>query len=152
MDIVQLRQRHYIDFMKSMHIENYLDDQFTQLQKLADESSPDFVYEVVTLFFQDSEKLIDNLSKALEQPVVDFSQVANHAHQFKGSSSSIGAHRVKNQCVKFRAYCEENNLEGCLNCLQELQQEYIVLKSKFEYLFELEQEILKNGGTIPTMD
>lgn len=42
-----------------------MDDQFTQLQKLADESNPDFVFEVVTLFFQDSEKLIDNLTKAL---------------------------------------------------------------------------------------
>ncbi|XP_056692223.1 uncharacterized protein [Spinacia oleracea] len=66
----------------------YLDDQFNQLQKLADESCPDFVIEVVTLFVQESKKLLDNLRKAFEHPVVDFNQVANHAHQFKGSSSS----------------------------------------------------------------
>uniref|UniRef100_A0A803MSN4 Uncharacterized protein n=1 Tax=Chenopodium quinoa TaxID=63459 RepID=A0A803MSN4_CHEQI len=40
----------------------------------------------------------------------------------------------------------------CLACLQELQQEYVVLKKKFEILFQLEQEIVKNGGTVPTMD
>ncbi|XP_010684728.1 histidine-containing phosphotransfer protein 1 isoform X1 [Beta vulgaris subsp. vulgaris] len=152
MDVVQLLERQFIDYMKSLYMEHYLDDQFTQLQKLADESNPDFVYEVVTLFFQDSEKLIDNLTKALNLQVIDFNQVANHAHQFKGSSSSIGAHRVKNQCVKFRAYCEERNHDGCLTVLQDLQQEYIVLKKKFEILFQLEQDIVKNGGTIPTMD
>ncbi|XP_021843395.1 histidine-containing phosphotransfer protein 1-like [Spinacia oleracea] len=152
MDVVQMLQRQFIDYMNSLYSEYYLDDQFNQLQKLADESSPDFVIEVVTLFFQDSEKLLENLSKALEQPVVDFNQVANHAHQFKGSSSSIGAHRVKNQCVKFRAYCEEKNREGCLACLQELQQEYIVLKKKFEILFQLEQDIVQKGGIVPTKD
>ncbi|XP_010684730.1 histidine-containing phosphotransfer protein 1 isoform X5 [Beta vulgaris subsp. vulgaris] len=128
MDVVQLLERQFIDYMKSLYMEHYLDDQFTQLQKLADESNPDFVYEVVTLFFQDSEKLIDNLTKALNLQVIDFNQVANHAHQFKGSSSR------------------------CLTVLQDLQQEYIVLKKKFEILFQLEQDIVKNGGTIPTMD
>jgi len=129
----------------------FLDDQYKQLQMLADESSPDFVYEVVSLFFQDSEKLIENLAKALDKSDVDFNQVSNHAHQFKGSSSSIGANRVKNQCVHFRAYCEEKNRDACLACLQILEQEYNILKKKFEILFKLEKQIIQNGGTIPTI-
>lgn len=42
-----------------------LDDQFSQLQMLQDESTPDFVEEVVTLFFDDSVKLLENLTESL---------------------------------------------------------------------------------------
>lgn len=42
-----------------------LDDQFTQLQQLQDESNPNFVVEVVTLFFEDAERLLNELAKAL---------------------------------------------------------------------------------------
>lgn len=43
----------------------FLDDQFKQLLQLQDESNPDFVFEVVCLFFEDSEKLLNNLATAL---------------------------------------------------------------------------------------
>lgn len=42
-----------------------LDDQFTQLQELQDENNPDFVVEVVTLFFQDTERLLNELARTL---------------------------------------------------------------------------------------
>lgn len=43
----------------------FLDEQFNQLQQLQDENNPDFVVEVVSLFFKDSERLVDELTKAL---------------------------------------------------------------------------------------
>ncbi len=42
-----------------------LDDQFLELQQLQDESSPDFVEEVVLLFIQDSGRIIQNLTDSL---------------------------------------------------------------------------------------
>ncbi|PSS14646.1 Histidine-containing phosphotransfer protein [Actinidia chinensis var. chinensis] len=112
MDVISQLQRQFVDYSTSLYREGFLDDQFIQLQKLQDESNPDFVFEVVSLFFEDSEKLLNNLATALQQQIVDYKQVDAHVHQFKGSSSSIGAQRVKNVCVAFKNFCEEKNLEG----------------------------------------
>ena len=42
-----------------------LDEQFSQLQQLQDETTPDFVEEVVALFFEDSERLLKQLTESL---------------------------------------------------------------------------------------
>ncbi|KAI7731568.1 hypothetical protein M8C21_025221 [Ambrosia artemisiifolia] len=152
MAAVSQLQRQFIEYTTSLYNEGYLDDQFTQLQKLQDESNPDFVVEVVSLFFEDSEKLLNNLATALQQKIVDYKQVDSHVHQFKGSSSSIGAQRVTTVCVHFRNYCDEQNLDGCLRCLQQLNHEYILVRNKLEALFRLEQQILQAGGSIPMME
>jgi len=148
MDVIQL-QRRCLDYTSSLYREGYLDEQFTQLQQLQDECNPEFVVEVVSLFFEDAEKLLADLSKTLAQQPIDFKKADAHVHQFKGSSSSIGAHRVKNECVSFRAFCEQRNREGCLQCLEQLKQEYYLVKDKLETLFQLEHQILEAGGTIP---
>ena len=44
-------------------MKGFLDAQFQQL--LQDESNPDFVAEVVSLFFEDSERLLSDLTFAL---------------------------------------------------------------------------------------
>ncbi|KAA3472751.1 histidine-containing phosphotransfer protein 1-like [Gossypium australe] len=138
MDLVQL-QRQF----------GFLDEQFTQLQELQDENNPDFVVEVVSLFFEDSERLLNELARALEQQNIDYKRIDAHVHQLKGSSSSIGAQRVQKVCVAFRNYCEEQNVEGCLKCLQQVRHEYSLVKTKLESLFQLEQQILTAGGSIP---
>ncbi|KAF8394485.1 hypothetical protein HHK36_020693 [Tetracentron sinense] len=152
MDVGQL-QRQLVDYTASLFNEKgFLDDQFTQLQQLQDENNPDFAVEVVSLFFEDSDKLLNDLARVLEQGSVDFRRVDVHVHQLKGSSSSIGAQRVKNVCIAFRNYCEEQNAEECLRCLQQVKHEYTLVKNKLETLFRLEQQILAAGGSIPMME
>ena len=141
-------QRRFVEYATSLLHEGFLDGQFTQLQQLQDESNPDFVVEVVSLFFQDSEKLLNDLPIALDQQNVDFKRVDSHVHQLKGSSSSIGPQRVKNVCIAFRNYCEEQNTDACLSCLQQVKQEYSLIKSTLETLFRLEQQILTASGSI----
>ncbi|EOY11264.1 Histidine-containing phosphotransfer protein 1 isoform 2 [Theobroma cacao] len=144
MDVVKL-QKQLVDYRASLYHEAFLDEQFTQLQELQDENNPDFVVEVVSLFFEDSERLLNELAKALEQQSIDFKRVDAHVHQLKGSSSSIGAQRVQKVCITFRNYCEEQNVEGCLKCLQQVKHEYSLVKTKLETMFK----ILAAGGSIP---
>lgn len=47
-----------------------LDEQFIQLRQLQDDSSPNFVYEVVTIYFRESEKLLRNLRALLYVPSI----------------------------------------------------------------------------------
>ncbi|RYR11808.1 hypothetical protein Ahy_B04g069316 isoform C [Arachis hypogaea] len=187
MDVGQM-QRQWLDYTRSLFIEGFLDNQFLQLQQLQDENNPEFVVEVVSLFFDDSERLLKDLNFALsvspelkteclfalhtqfidefekfndllvyfllgrDQQGVDFKKVDAHVHQLKGSSSSIGAQRVKNACIAFRNFCEEQNVEACLRCLQQVKQEYCLVKNKLETLFRLEQQIVAAGGSIPMME
>ncbi|KAK5805153.1 hypothetical protein PVK06_032805 [Gossypium arboreum] len=151
MELVQI-QRRLVDYTKSLFMEGFLDAQFLQLQQLQDDSNPDFVFEVVSLFFEDFEKLLNELTIALDQPNVDFKKLDSHVHQLKGSSSSIGAQRVKNACIAFRNYCDVQNIEGCLTCLQQVKQECYLVKNKFETLFRLEQQIMASGGSVPTIE
>ncbi|KAH8507401.1 hypothetical protein Peur_049434 [Populus x canadensis] len=149
MDSVVQLQRQLVDYTGQLFNEGFLDDQFNQLQQLQDESNPDFVVELVTLFFEDSEKLINELAKDLEQQSIDYRKIDAHVHQLKGSSSSIGVQRVQKVCIAFRNYCEERNIEGCQKCLQQVKNEYSLVKSKLETLFKLEQQVLAAGGSIP---
>ncbi|KAK4428004.1 histidine-containing phosphotransfer protein 6 [Sesamum alatum] len=118
-----------------------LDEQFLQLQQLQDESSPNFVSEVVNIYFHESEKLLRNLRALLvDKEFSDYKKMGVHLNQFMGSSSSIGAKRVRNVCVAFRAASEQNNRAGCLRALELLEYEYCYLKNKLHELFQIEQQ------------
>ncbi|XP_042055753.1 pseudo histidine-containing phosphotransfer protein 6-like [Salvia splendens] len=114
-----------------------LDEQFLQLQQLQDESSPNFVSEVVTIYFHESEKLLRNLRALLvDKEVSDYKKMGIHLNQLMGSSSSIGAQRLRNVCIAFRAASELNNRPGCLRALELLEYEYCYLKNKLHEFFQ----------------
>ncbi|XP_038875263.1 histidine-containing phosphotransfer protein 1 isoform X3 [Benincasa hispida] len=125
---VGLMQRQWVEYTKSLFLEDFLDSQFIELQKLQDEGNPDFIVEVVSLFFEDSERLLNDLTAAFDQPDVDFQKIDGHVHQLKGSSSR------------------------CLRCLQQLKQETCLVKNKLENLFRMEQQIVAAGGSIPATE
>ncbi|XP_022979966.1 histidine-containing phosphotransfer protein 1-like [Cucurbita maxima] len=146
---VGLMQRQRVQYVKGLLGEGTLDSQYLQLLQLQDESNPTFVSEVATLFFEDTEELLNKLRVALLQPSVDFKKIDDHVHQLKGSSSSIGALRVKNACIDFRSACEQQSPEWCSRCLQQVEQAFYGVKDKLSYLYALEQRILNAGGSIP---
>ncbi|GMI72422.1 histidine phosphotransfer protein 6 [Hibiscus trionum] len=124
-----------------------LDEQFLQLQQLQDESSPNFVSEVVNIYFHESEKLLRSLrSLLMDREFSDYNRMGIHLNQFMGSSSSIGANRIRNVCVAFRAASEQNNRAGCLRALEVLEHEYCFLKNKLHELFQIQQQRVLAAG------
>ncbi|KAB5514065.1 hypothetical protein DKX38_027971 [Salix brachista] len=95
-------------------VPGYLDEQFNQLEDLQDEANPNFVEEVVTLFYSDSARFIHNIEQAMiNKPNIDYGKLDDYMHQFKGSSSR------------------------CIKTFRQLKLEHATLKRKLETYFQL---------------
>ncbi|WVZ99311.1 hypothetical protein U9M48_044634 [Paspalum notatum var. saurae] len=124
----------------------YLDEQFCLIEDLQDEASPNFTEEVVSLFFKDSTRLMTNIEQAMEKNPRDFNRWDANMQQLKGSCSSIGASRMKNECTLFRNCCGDENAEGCMRSFQKLKREHGALRQKLESYFQL----LRQAGPADT--
>ncbi|CAA6662502.1 unnamed protein product [Spirodela intermedia] len=112
--------RQAANMKKSLLDQGYLDEQFHQLEELQDDLSPNFVEEVKT--------------------PRDFQRLDGFIHQLKGSSSSIGAAKVKNECSAFQDHCNQGSTEGCLRSFKRVKREHAALRQKLEnYLQVLRQ-------------
>ncbi|XP_042516416.1 histidine-containing phosphotransfer protein 4-like [Macadamia integrifolia] len=139
MERYQLRRQVAV-VKQSLFDQGYLDEQFVQLEELQDTDNPNFVEEVVTLFFRDSARMIVNIEQAMERSPLDFNRLDNYMHQFKGSSSSIGAKKVKEESTQFREYCRTGNADGCMRSFQQVKKEHATLKKKLESYFQLARQ------------
>ncbi|XP_044506754.1 histidine-containing phosphotransfer protein 1-like isoform X1 [Mangifera indica] len=126
-------------FLKSMFDEGLLDCQFTQIQALQDANNPDFVNEVVTLFCTDTERIITEMNKFMSQNNIDFSKLNSYAVRLTGSSSSIGAARMKAACVDLRRASDDESKERCLQALDAMTREYCLFRNKFHTLMQLDK-------------
>uniref|UniRef100_A0A0D3G9W4 OsHP1 n=1 Tax=Oryza barthii TaxID=65489 RepID=A0A0D3G9W4_9ORYZ len=127
----------------------YLDEQFCQVEDLQDEANPNFAEEVVSLFFKDSARVMLNFEQAIEKHPKDFARWDAHMQQLKGSCSSIGASRVKNECTSFRNFCGEENAEGCTRSFQKVKREHAVLRQKLESYFQRAEVIEWLNALLP---
>ncbi|KAH9665709.1 Histidine-containing phosphotransfer protein 4 [Citrus sinensis] len=135
----QLR-RQLASMRQSLFDQGHLDEQFILLEELQDDANPNFVEEVVTLHYRDSARLITTIERALEKSPLDFNKLDGYMHQFKGSSTSIGAKKVKAESTQFREYCEAGNGEGCMKTFQLLKRDYATLRRKLEAYFQLARQ------------
>ncbi|KAG6575506.1 histidine-containing phosphotransfer protein 4-like [Cucurbita moschata] len=139
MEKTQLR-RQLANIRQSLFDQGFLDEQFVQLEELQDDANPNFVEEIVTLYYRDSSRLIVSIEQALQKSPLDFNKLDALMHQFKGSSSSIGAKKVKAECTQLREYCRAGSGDGCLRTFQQLKKEYTTLRKKLEAYFQLARQ------------
>eukprot|EP00958_Prasinococcus_capsulatus_P005254 scaffold516_cov401-Prasinococcus_capsulatus_cf.AAC.5 len=100
-----------------------LDDNFSQLVLLQDDSQPEFVQDVIQLYFSDSKEKLDKLDQLFAGPP-DFDTVNGIVHQFKGSSSSIGAPKVASACATLRKHCDSQDREAAEAQLEKVKKEF----------------------------
>ncbi|CAN1798731.1 Histidine-containing phosphotransfer protein 4 [Linum perenne] len=142
MDQRRQLQRQIVNMKQSLIDQGYLDEeQLAQLEELKDDANPNFVEEVVTLYYRDSARLVFTIDQLLEKTPLDFIKLDSCMHQFKGSSSSIGAKKVKAECALFREYCRAGNGEGrCIRTFQQVKKEYTTLRKKLETYFQVARQ------------
>ncbi|GIM05093.1 hypothetical protein Vretimale_9574 [Volvox reticuliferus] len=120
--------------------EGILDEQFQQLMQLQDDTNPDFVAEVVQLYFEDSVQKIERMGAMLKSPAPDFKELDQLVHQFKGSSASLGAASIAQLCIKMREGCQTQNQQMCVGLLGQLRDSFLLLKGKLDTFMALEQQ------------
>ncbi len=116
-----------------------LDDQFSQLLQLQDDSNPDFVQEIIELYFTDSSSKLEKLEQRLSQSQPDYGDIDQLVHQFKGSSASFGAHSMAQLCAKLRETCQAQDQITCQGLVKQAREVFQVLKSQLEILLQLEK-------------
>ncbi|KAL1810557.1 hypothetical protein DCAR_0730263 [Daucus carota subsp. sativus] len=132
--------RRLASMRKSLLDQGFLDEQFIQLEELQDDSNPNFVEEIAASYYRDSARQMLNIDQALDKYPLDFAKLDNLMHQFRGSSSSIGAKKVKNESTQFQEHCRTGNAEGCRRTYRQLKKEYATLKKKLEAYFQLARQ------------
>ncbi|KAI4967154.1 hypothetical protein ZWY2020_030235 [Hordeum vulgare] len=126
--------------LASMFATGMVGDQFSPAA-IGGGAASGFVAEVSTLFIDDADRIIADIAALLDQPVVDFDKVDAHVHQLKGSSSSVGAQKVKLASMHFRQFYEAKSKEGCFMALALVRSEFCDVRSKFQTMMQLEQQI-----------
>ena len=126
--------------------EGLLDDQFSQLRQLQDEGNPDFVQEVVELYFEDSTSKLEKLSTKLQDDSPDYNAIDQLVHQFKGSSASFGAQAIAQACSKFRELCQQEDRFSCQALLRHISASFQALKSRLDLFLQLEAQRKQLGA------
>ncbi|RDX66991.1 Histidine-containing phosphotransfer protein 4, partial [Mucuna pruriens] len=136
-------------FMIEHHLKGLLNEKFIQVEELQDHANPNFVEEIVILYYHDSSKLVSNLEHSLERNALDFNKLDPIMYQFKGSSSrhkyvlQHSAKKVKAEYILFRGYCRAGNAEG--RSFQQMKKEYTTLCKKLETYFQVSDWLSKLG-------
>ncbi|KAI3854748.1 hypothetical protein MKW92_051473 [Papaver armeniacum] len=140
-------QKHVASMREDLFKQGYLDEQFSMLEELEDTDNPNFCEEVVTMFFRDYVRHINNIDQALANNPINFENLEDLMHHFKGSCCSIGAAKVKNEITLFRNQFDSPILSSQMHELcrvrgtfEQLKKELATLKTKLEAYFQVERQ------------
>ncbi|PON45160.1 Signal transduction histidine kinase, phosphotransfer (Hpt) domain containing protein [Parasponia andersonii] len=120
-----------------------LDKHYVTVEKLEGKNNPNFAEEVMTMYFRESTKIIAIIEQALEKPPIDFIGLEKYIDQLKGSSSSIGAKKVRNEVNQMGKCIEEQeeDIERMKTLFKQLKKEHENLRGRIEPYFRLLRQV-----------
>ncbi|XP_075656638.1 pseudo histidine-containing phosphotransfer protein 5-like [Castanea sativa] len=99
---------------QSLFVEEILEYQFLQLEQLQDNENPNFLQEIMTLYFRESPKTIAIIDQAF-----------------------IGANKVTKEINQALECFKGGDIQGCKAAVQRLKQEHNILRNRLESYFQL---------------
>jgi diguanylate cyclase (GGDEF)-like protein len=95
------------------------------------DSLGDTVGQVIEFYLEDTPGLLDELEKALQQE--DGETLAQRAHNIKGSSRNVGAHRLANLCKAMEDCGRSGITEGTEQLLRRLSAEFERVRAALQH-------------------
>ncbi|KAL8050551.1 hypothetical protein ABFX02_06G088100 [Erythranthe guttata] len=137
--------RMLLDRIQELERKGLVDHNFRQCYLLKEISSLTFFLDLILVFLDDVHTVVRAMAKTLTQPVVNYDEMYSHHIKLKGSSSCIGACRIKDACFKIRHAIESNSKDGCLQVLNVVHNEYKSLHEQFDGVIKIERELVSRG-------
>ncbi|EFH50220.1 predicted protein [Arabidopsis lyrata subsp. lyrata] len=125
------------EMRQSFFDEGYLNSQYTQLEALAKDTNPNFIIEIITLYFRDS----PNGARS-NRGTHDYQMHSSVRKQQRQASYNIfviciGASKVFKELQKANTSLKASNTEGIKVALGDIKKEHSKLRAKFETYFQL---------------
>ncbi|GLT63847.1 hypothetical protein SLA2020_363800 [Shorea laevis] len=133
-------------FITSLQDQGILDVFFNQLQQLNSKQNPPLLLELISIFCQDAEISIAEMTHHLNSAVVDYDKVIAWVHKLKGGSASIGGKQVAAACRELRLACDDKHQERCVAALQKTKEAFSILRDSLNTISDLERAILETEG------
>ena len=128
--------------------EGLLTEQFYELVKLQDDHDPNFLAELIELYFTTSEEKVKEMDRILDVDdgtESNYVELGNIAHKLKGSSASFGAQIMTELCSSLREACEMRQREGCRGVVAQQGEALEQLRARMREITQLAQ-----GRSLPS--
>ncbi|GFQ05532.1 hypothetical protein PHJA_002697300, partial [Phtheirospermum japonicum] len=89
-----------------------VDHNFRYCHSLKDDSGLSFFLDLILIFLADVHAVVKNMVKTLKPSDVDFNEMHAHYVKLKGSSSCIGACRLKDTCSYLSQSIDNKSRDG----------------------------------------
>ncbi|KAL8139400.1 hypothetical protein V2J09_005421 [Rumex salicifolius] len=134
--VADQRRAEMIQLLDLLFQEGVLDEEFNRIQSMEDETSPDFVVDVIHSFFGDIEKI----SKIFHELLF----VLRLISILLVKKQRQGKHRFRESRVDLELYLR------CLDVLELMDMEFIYYKTKMEEFIEIKREFeIASGIAFP---